>query len=168
MQPHMMSLPNILSLLRAPLALVFLSENIPLRITAIILAMLTDSIDGFLARRMKSSSNFGAILDPAMDKFFVFFALFALLYERALEPWQACSMLARDFAGAFFGAYLVATGKWDSFKPTSIILGKFFTALQFFVLIALSLKRPLPAAIYCLFIAAAIGFFLEHLLRSKK
>ena len=33
--------------------------------------MFTDSIDGYIARRSKSVSRFGAILDPAMDKFFV-------------------------------------------------------------------------------------------------
>ena len=94
----MLSLSNGLSFLRAPLALLFLVDSIPWRITAIVLAMVTDSVDGYLARRYRSASQFGAILDPTMDKFFVFFGLGVLLMEGRLEIWQACSMLARRIA----------------------------------------------------------------------
>src|ERR1700722_7213630 len=93
----MLSLSNGLSFLRAPLALLFLVDSIPWRITAIVLAMVTDSVDGYPAARYRSASQFGAILDPTMDKFFVFFGLGVLLMEGRLEIWQACSMLARDF-----------------------------------------------------------------------
>ena len=67
-----MSFSNTLSLLRAPLALLFLVEKPYLRLIAILLAMLTDSFDGYLARRSSSVTQLGTILDPAMDKFFVF------------------------------------------------------------------------------------------------
>ena len=37
--------------------------------------MATDSLDGYLARKYHKTSQFGAFLDPLMDKFFVFFAV---------------------------------------------------------------------------------------------
>ncbi|HSX12771.1 MAG TPA: CDP-alcohol phosphatidyltransferase family protein, partial [Rhabdochlamydiaceae bacterium] len=77
----MFSLSNSLSLLRAPLALLFLYKSAPIRIAAIILAMFTDFIDGFLARKRRSATQFGAILDPTMDKLFVFIALSVLFQE---------------------------------------------------------------------------------------
>ena len=93
----MLSLSNSLSFLRAPLAFLFLIDNTPCRLVAIFLAMLTDSIDGYLARRRRTATQFGAILDPAMDKFFVFFALTGLFLESKLALWQGCAIVARDF-----------------------------------------------------------------------
>src|SRR5579863_8478989 len=99
----MLSLSNSLSFLRAPLAFLFLTESPALRVTAILLAMLTDCIDGYLARRRLTVTKFGAILDPAMDKFFVFFALTILLFEGQLHIWQAIAMVSRDFFLIAFG-----------------------------------------------------------------
>src|SRR5581483_12415887 len=99
----MLNLSNSLSLLRAPLAFLFLLENTTLRLVAIVLAMLTDSIDGYLARRYQGTTRFGAILDPAMDKFFVLFALVVFVLEKKLLLWQAGAMLSRDFALCLFG-----------------------------------------------------------------
>src|SRR5690348_3310287 len=135
----MINLSNSLSLLRAPLALVFLLENPMLRIMAILLAMLTDSIDGYLARRSKTTSRFGAVLDPTMDKFFVFFALGALFIEHKIELWQALMMVSRDFALCLFGLYLSLSGLWQTYEFRSIRWGKITTGLQFLILMGVTL-----------------------------
>ena len=57
----MLTISNILSFSRAPLALLFLYKSVSIRIAATILAMLTDSIDGYFARKTKSTTKFGAI-----------------------------------------------------------------------------------------------------------
>jgi len=157
----MLSLHNGLSFLRAPLAFLFLIENSTFRILAILLAMLTDSIDGYLARRCKAVSRFGAILDPAMDKFFVFFALTVLFLERKLELWQSCSMISRDFFLLLFGLYLSLTGHWESYRFTSIRWGKVTTALQFLVLIGLTFGITFPSYFYCIFILFGLLAFIE-------
>lgn len=56
----MFTLPNLISLTRLPLALVFLQENTFYRIAALILAMLSDALDGYYARRydLSSQTNF--------------------------------------------------------------------------------------------------------------
>src|SRR3989344_5038171 len=131
----MRNLSNSLSLLRAPLALFFLFENTTLRLIAILLAMITDSIDGYLARRTQSTTRLGAILDPAMDKFFVLFSLGVLLTEGRLAPWEVCAMLSRDVALCLFGIYLSLSGYWQSYEFRAIRWGKITTALQFLVLI---------------------------------
>lgn len=157
----MLSLSNSLSFLRAPLAFLFLIENTSLRILAIVLAMLTDSIDGYLARRRKSVTRFGAILDPAMDKFFVLFTLSVLFTEGKLELWQSCSMISRDFFVCLFGIYLSLSGHWESYKFTSIRWGKVTTALQFIVLIGLTLGVQFPGYLYCVFILFGMLAFIE-------
>jgi CDP-diacylglycerol---glycerol-3-phosphate 3-phosphatidyltransferase len=157
----MLSLSNSLSLLRAPLAFLFLIENTTLRIVAIVLAMLTDSIDGYLARRRQAVTRFGAILDPAMDKFFVLFTLSVLFSEGRLEVWQGCAMISRDFFLCVFGLYLSISGYWESYKFTAIRWGKVTTALQFLVLIGLTLGITFPGYFYWIFILFGMLAFVE-------
>lgn len=156
-----MTLPNVLSLSRGPLAFLFLLESPGWRILAILLAMISDSIDGYLARRGKSASRFGAILDPAMDKFFVLFALAVFFFEGKLALWEGCSMIARDFALCVFGAYLAITKLWGSYEFHSIRWGKISTALQFIVLIGLTLNYTFPWHLYALFILFGLLAFIE-------
>jgi len=161
-----MSLSNSISLLRAPLALLFLQDNVILRVIAVILAMITDSIDGYLARRYNSISKFGAILDPAMDKFFVYFVLMILLLEGQVHLWQALTMLSRDFALCIYGIYLTISNRWSLLEWKAIRWGKITTALQFIVLIGLTLSVNFPVYVYGAFVVFGILAFLE-LLQSK-
>jgi|SRR5580700_1817901 CDP-diacylglycerol--glycerol-3-phosphate 3-phosphatidyltransferase len=163
----MLSLHNSLSFLRAPLAFLFLVENTTCRITAILLAMLTDSIDGYLARRYQAVTRFGAILDPAMDKFFVFFALIVLFIENKLEAWQALAMVSRDFFLLLFGLYLSLTGHWESYRFTSIRWGKVTTALQFLILIGVTSGIFFPTYLYSIFVLFGILAFIELWQRLK-
>ncbi len=163
----MFNLSNSLSLLRAPLALLFLFENTTVRLIAIFLAMLTDSVDGYLARRSRTATRFGAVLDPAMDKFFVVFCLCVLLSENRLELGQGLMMISRDFALCLFGLYLSLSGLWQSYQFRAIRWGKITTALQFLVLIAVTLGYQLPWHLYSLFVLFALLALIE-LFKFKK
>lgn len=164
----MLTLSNSLSFLRAPLAFLFLLDNVPCRLIAIFLAMLTDSIDGYLARKRQTTTQFGAILDPAMDKFFVFFALAVLYVEGSLELWQACAMVARDFSLCIFGLYLSICGRWHAYECKALRWGKISTALQFLVLIGLILDYRSPNYLYMIFILFGVLAFIELLKMKKK
>lgn len=152
---------NFLSLLRGPLAFLFLIDNPIYRAAAVVLAMITDCLDGFLARRYKKVTQLGAFLDPLMDKFFVFFCVATLLNEQALTIWQALSLLSRDFAILLFGIYLALRKSWADFQFRSIWTGKITTALQFFVLLALIFKVKVPEPIFICFIALGILALFE-------
>jgi CDP-diacylglycerol--glycerol-3-phosphate 3-phosphatidyltransferase len=157
----MLTASNSLSFVRAPLALLFLQESPTLRILAIVLAMITDSIDGYLARRSQSVSRFGAILDPTMDKFFVYFAMTVLFMESRMAPWEVAAMLSRDFFLCVYGLLIVAAGRWKTLVFRAIRWGKVTTALQFLVLIGLVLGIPIPWYIYVSFIVMGWLAFLE-------
>jgi len=163
----MINLSNSLSLLRAPLAFLFLMENPTLRLVAILLAMLTDSIDGYLARLSKTTTRVGAVLDPAMDKFFVFFVLGVLFTENKIELWQLLTMVSRDFALCIFGLYLSISGKWLQYEFRAIRWGKITTALQFLVLMGLTVGYTIPVYLYYAFIAFAL-LGLYELFQFKK
>lgn len=149
----MIFLPNLLSMMRLPLAFLFLQDNVSYRCLAIFLALITDALDGFLARRYSLSSQVGALLDPLMDKFFVFFLLAVLMQENRLTIWEAAAMACRDFSVMLFGGYLVFKGTLANYQFRSIWCGKLMTFLQFGVLLGLTCQIPIPGYVYGCFIA---------------
>ena len=157
----MLTLSNSLSFARAPLAFLFLYESQWIRFSAILLAMITDSIDGHLARRNQSTSRFGAILDPAMDKFFVYFALGALFFEGKIKAWEMAAMISRDFFLVLYGFFMIATKRWKTVVFRAIRWGKVTTALQFLVLLGLVLNYSFPWALFASFVIMGWLAFLE-------
>lgn len=100
-----MTLANRLTLLRVPLSVaVFaaLMANDPRWHAAALLffaaAMLTDWLDGWLARRTNSVSSFGKVADPIADKILVIGTLIALLRARELEIplWSVYVVVLRE------------------------------------------------------------------------
>ena len=162
----MLTFSNFLSFIRAPLALLFLQKNITIRVIATILAMLSDSVDGYFARRSKSVSKFGAILDPVMDKFFVYFVLSILFLENNLMLWQAMTMLSRDFALLLYGISITLLKKWPSLKLRAIRWGKVTTAMQFLVIIGVTIGYSFSWYVYMLFVVFGLLALIE-LIRKK-
>lgn len=156
-----LTLSNFLSLLRGPLALLFLIDNPLYRMFAIFCAMATDSLDGYLARRFRMTSQIGAFLDPLMDKFFVFFAVGVFIMEGNLRMWEALALISRDFAVLIFGLYLALRRTWSNFQFRSIWSGKITTTLQFFVLLGLTFHVAIPVYIFWCFIALGILALFE-------
>lgn len=150
------TISNILSFSRGPLAFLFLIDEPFYRAFAVVLAMITDCLDGFLARRCGNISRLGAILDPLMDKFFVFFAVGILMKQGHIEIWQALALISRDFAVLIFGFYLALKGTWSNFQFRSIWAGKITTTLQFFVLLGIIFGFTIPSFLFWSFIG--LGF----------
>lgn len=154
----MFTLSNSLSFLRFPLAFLFLVQSSYVRLFAILLAMITDSIDGYIARKRKSVTQFGTILDPLADKFFVYFALISLNYEGILLSWQVFSMISRDISILLFGFLALVLKK--PFQVKSFKIGKLFTALQFLALVALVFHVSIPTFVfYSFYILGLMAFF---------
>ena len=152
----MLSLPNLFSLMRFPLAFCFLQGNTVVRFIAITLALMSDGLDGYLARRYNACSRLGTILDPLMDKFFVFVVLFALMNEDRITLLQVGALICRDFSVVLFGVYLALTGKLANYQFRAIWCGKISTCLQFIVLLGLTLNVVFPSSIFILFIILGV------------
>lgn len=149
-------IPNILSFSRLPLALLFLwISSVQGRLILIALAMLSDGLDGFLARRYHWRSYVGTLLDPIMDKLFVGIVLAVFWWEQKILIWECLTLLSRDLAVLVFGVYLWWKDHLARYNIQAIWFGKLMTFVQFIIFGALTLGIALPPAVFIL--CACIG-----------
>jgi phosphatidylglycerophosphate synthase len=136
MPRSLVTLPNSISLSRVVLALAFVLISNPLaRIALIVIAGLTDFMDGWLARHGKAETTAGALIDPLADRIFVFVAISTYLVEGALTTGQYVLFLTRDIATAvgFLVAKIIPTLRPAVFRAR--MLGKIVTVLQLVTLV---------------------------------
>jgi CDP-diacylglycerol--glycerol-3-phosphate 3-phosphatidyltransferase len=62
-----------------------------------VVAMATDQIDGWLARRWQQTSALGSLLDPIADKILVLATLVMLVAEGVAPAWMVAAIVAREF-----------------------------------------------------------------------
>lgn len=159
---------NILSLSRAGFALVFLQENPHLRLLAILLAMGSDFLDGYIARKQRMTTQFGAVLDPIMDKFFVFFSGGVFYLEKKLTAFELGALLSRDVSICLFGLFLALAKGWKGYECKAIWWGKITTVAQFGFLIGLTFNLRFPNYVYVAFMTMAGFAFIELMLRYRR
>lgn len=138
----MLTVPNVITVLRMlliPFIVYLLFER---RYGAALLlfaaAGVGDLLDGFIARRFKQISRFGAVLDPIADKLTLLAAVVVLAWQSLMPAWLAAAIVARDLiivAGAL--AYRLLIGP-VRIAPT--LLSKLNTLLEF-VLVAVILAN---------------------------
>ena len=143
---------NFLSLLRIPLAWAFLFQDVKIRLVVIALAMLTDWLDGFIARKYGSVSRVGAILDPITDKFFVMFVSAILVMECHMDLWQLGALVSRDLFLCLFAVYLWIFNRKGKVRYGAIWWGKVSTVVQFCALIGLTMNIIFPWYVFASFI----------------
>ena len=148
------TLPNSISLSRLLLAFVFVVvPGTWQRVALISIAAFTDVLDGWLARRSRSASVTGALIDPIADRLFVLAAVSSYLIEGQLSTGQFFVFLARDIATAV--GFIVArfipglTAAAFSARP----VGKAVTVLQLATLLVVLI---IPAAVQPLVIAIGL------------
>jgi phosphatidylglycerophosphate synthase len=143
--PTVITVPNLVSTSRVLLALGFLAlDGVPVRLALIGAASLTDFLDGWIARRTKVASRFGALIDPVADRFFVLCVVIAYVLGEQLTIWQAVAIFFRDIM-SLIGWFVARNVSWlRPIRFRARPLGKVVTALQLLTFIAVLL---VPAAV---------------------
>jgi CDP-diacylglycerol--glycerol-3-phosphate 3-phosphatidyltransferase len=141
------NLPNALTVLRiflVPLLVVVLLTRFEghLYLGAAIfgLAVLTDYLDGFLARRRNEVTRLGILLDPLADKLLTAAAFLSLVEMGLVPAWVVMIVLARELAVT--GLRNVAAGRGMLIRASG--LGKAKMVTQVVAILLLLLSRPLP------------------------
>src|SRR5579884_1327220 len=132
------ALPNIISFSRVALAAAFVVAHDPRdRLVLVAAAGITDFLDGFIARRARVTSRWGALIDPFADRVFALVAVSVFLFEGELSTVGYFVMISRDLMTAV--GFLVARAiPW--LKPVqfrSRASGKIVTVLQLLTFLAL-------------------------------
>lgn len=112
-----MNLPIFLTLLRIlliPVLVVFLLSRFEGKELAgfaiFVLAAITDSLDGILARRRKQITAMGQLLDPIADKLLIASAFICLVELGAVSAWMVIIIIGREIAVTGFRALASSKG----------------------------------------------------------
>lgn len=155
----MSRVPNLLSLSRLLLAAGFVAATeTETRVGIIGAAAATDFLDGWLARRVKATSRWGALLDPIADRMFVLTVVATLLFTGHLSTGEYFVLIMRDIATAigFIVARIIPWLRPVEFKAR--ILGKVVTVLQLFTLAAVLVAPAIvPALLFGVFLSSVLS-----------
>ena len=90
-----------------------------------IVASLTATLDGYLARRDNLVTNFGKFMDPLADKLLVCSALICFVETGKLHAWLVIIIISREFIISGFrliasdNGIVIAASYWGKFKTVS-------------------------------------------------
>lgn len=193
MSSRVITLPNILTVIRMVLIPVFVSmlfyERFGWALGVFVLAGVTDGLDGLLARRFNQKSQLGTILDPIADKLLLVTAFIVLSLPSIIpQPmprhfpvpfWVTAAVISRDvFIVVGSAAINIVTG-FRRFRPSW--LGKINTVVQIVAVVAIltaahfpSLSGYLLPSVYTIVFASALVsglhyvFFAARLLNEER
>jgi cardiolipin synthase len=133
----MLTIPNLLTLLRLCLIPVFLVTSFhgeyTIAFAIFISAAATDILDGWIARRFNQKSRLGAVLDPLADKGlmitgYLYYTLAPNLPRVTIPVWLTFVVFIRDFLIITFAYLLYTRVQVKRFPPSWA--GKMSTVLQ--------------------------------------
>jgi CDP-diacylglycerol--glycerol-3-phosphate 3-phosphatidyltransferase len=133
-----------------------------------LIAALTDTVDGYIARAQSQVTVFGQLMDPLADKLLVSAALISLVQIKQLSAWVAVIIIAREFAVsglrviAMSEHKVIAASIWGKIKTISQIVSIIVIILNMpYTLLGKSLGWFLMAIALILTILSGIDYFIK-------
>ena len=128
-----MNVPNTLTIVRVlliPFFVAFMICNITsydnyIALVIFVVASLSDTLDGYLARKNNEVTNFGKFMDPLADKLLVYSALICLLSNGLISTVVVLIIIAREFIISGFrlvavdNGIVIAASWWGKAKTIS-------------------------------------------------
>lgn len=127
-----MNLPNKITVVRILMIPFFIAALLidfpfhqPIAAILFIVAALTDSLDGYLARSRNLVTDFGKFMDPLADKLLVSSALICFVQLGSVPAWVVIVIIAREFAItglrtlAAADGIIISASKWGKAKTMS-------------------------------------------------
>lgn len=139
-------IPNAISLLRMglvpPLIMVLLAGRYTTALILLIVAGITDALDGYLAKRYGWVSRFGSIIDPLADKLLLVSAYVTLAWLEQIPVWLVIVVIVRDLIIVIGGVlYHYKVAPIRLMAPT--MLSKFNTLAQLCLVVAVLLSQSI-------------------------
>lgn len=141
MASRIFTVPNQLTFLRLGFLPFFIISihyrRYDIALTVLILAALTDGLDGLLARSLNQKTALGAYLDPIADKLLLSSSVVVLALNRKISWWLATLVLSRDILLLTSAAVILVVVGYRPFPPS--VFGKLTTLLQILLVFAVVL-----------------------------
>jgi CDP-diacylglycerol--glycerol-3-phosphate 3-phosphatidyltransferase len=106
------------------------------------LATFSDFLDGFLARKLKASSNLGKILDPLGDKLMTFSVILCMTIRGPIPVWAVLIVGIKEILMAIGGFIVHKVANVEI--PPSNLIGKTSTVVFFLVCVTIMLFKDIP------------------------
>ena len=178
-----MSLANKLSLFRILLVPAFViclvyyrpGQGEQLRYLALVLfliGVITDAVDGYVARAERQATRLGAILDPAADKLFLVTAFLSLSListlpaKYRLEPWVPIVVISRDLV--IVCGWLIIVLITGDLQAQPSRLGKVTTFLQMLTIVSILIGLPFAKGILWIAMAFTVLSGIGYLRRGNR
>lgn len=146
MQGRIWTVPNQITLLRLgflPFFLILISyDQFKWALLILVIAGLSDGIDGVLARKLNQKSALGAYLDPIADKLLLSSSFVVLAMAKKVAWWLTIMVLSRDILLLVVAAVIILISGYRPFPPS--LYGKFTTFFQIVFVFAVVLAAAYP------------------------
>jgi cardiolipin synthase (CMP-forming) len=146
MRGRIWTVPNQITLLRLgflPLFLILISyEHYRWALAVLVVAGLSDAIDGLLARKLNQRSSLGAYLDPIADKLLLSSSFVILAMKKEIAWWLTIIVLSRDILILVVAVVIILIFGYRPFPPS--ILGKATTMFQIVLVFMIVLSAAYP------------------------
>jgi cardiolipin synthase (CMP-forming) len=146
MKGRIWTVPNQITFLRLGFLPVFLIliayEHYRWALFVLVVAGLSDGIDGLLARSLNQRSALGAYLDPIADKLLLSSSFVLLAFKKQLAWWLTILVLSRDVLILIVAVVILLVSGYRPFPPS--ILGKLTTASEIVLVFLVVLGAAYP------------------------
>jgi cardiolipin synthase len=148
MQGRIFTVPNQITILRLgflPLFIVSISyEHYRWALLILVVAGLSDAVDGLLARSLNQRSSLGAYLDPLADKLLLSSSFVILAFKHQIDLWLMIFVLSRDVIMLTVAVVILLTFGYRPFPPS--VFGKLTTFFQLVMIFTVVLSAAYPDA----------------------
>ena len=173
-----MNTPNKLTIARIimiPFFVAFLMYDITgsadkwIALAIFVIASLTDTLDGYLARKYHLVTNFGKFMDPLADKLLVCSALICFTATGQLPAWITIIIIAKEFIISGFrliaadNGIVIAASYWGKFKTVSQMI--------MIILMIMNLDNQVFQGAITLFVVIAVALtiisLIDYIVKNK-
>ena len=162
-----MNIPNLLTLVRFLLIPVFVyfffSQNpysLEIAVTVFVLSGITDTLDGYFARKLNQITRLGIVLDPLADKIMLITVLASVTISNNIPVWIIAVVVVKELL-MIVGAFNLYNER-DIVMPANIF-GKVSTILSYMAILAVLFELPYNRTILYSYIGVTILTLFNYL-----
>jgi cardiolipin synthase (CMP-forming) len=147
MSQRFLTVPNQITFLRLAFLPLFLGlilyDRYEWALAVLLVAGLSDGLDGLLARKLNQRTALGAYLDPIADKMLLSSSFLVLALKGKIRWWLTIMVLGRDAMMLTAAAVIILVVGYRPFPPT--IYGKLTTTVQILLVLATVTGAAFPS-----------------------